>query len=170
MKFKILTLIVILFLFVAIDTSGQEPLKRNPHGIGLNIGSFSGGILTYNYFPRKIGFQTNVFIVNNSYSNGNNFLGILGGSMMYSVHRNGKYNLFFHLTNSYWYETYKDESYNIDGELYNYEHGLYHIGTGPGLEIYSEHFSWTFFYGFGFYNNFETFFTLGGGISFLILL
>jgi hypothetical protein len=169
MKFKILTLVVMLFLIAVINTSGQETLKRNPHGIGLNIGSFSGGGLTYNYFPKKFGFQTNVFIVNETYQNGFNFMGIIGGSMMYSVQRKEHFNIFFHLTNSYWYERSKSES-PYDGHVFHYDAGQYQIGTGPGLEIYSEHFSWTFFYGFGFYNNFETFFTLGGGVSFLILL
>jgi hypothetical protein len=165
MKTKILSsLLLMLFVIIALAQESDTVYTRKPHAIGFTANSFSGFGLTYNYFPKTIGFQFNSFAVMQE----KDLTVAFGGSFYYSFKRTERFNVFGHLSN--WYMLERKHFLDTQRISKYYDDSIYNIGAGPGVEIIGENFSCILTYGFGFYDNFKTFFTLGGGITFLVLL
>ncbi len=156
-------ILLILFSIISICCRSQDEMtdfRRKPHAIGLTANSFSGIGLTYNFFPEKVGFQFNGLLMMQH----SELFSMTGASFMVSLKRNQRTNVFLHFSNSLYYEQYDDSQTGRDG------YGSYNVGIGPGIELMGKDFSCSLMYGFGFYDNFNVFFTLGGGITFLVLL
>ncbi len=154
-----LPLIIVFFLMVNSTLAQEKPARDNfSHAVGFHCGMYSGWGNSYRFFPQKFGFQVNSMVFHQTLRSGTTFFSI-GGSLMYSLARDSKFNLYAHLSSGYNYR--KTRNY-YDTNNGNAMENL-SAGYGIGVDYSLGRFMMNAYYAMGFRRNFEVYSMWGFG-------
>lgn len=157
-RFIILLAVSLLFASTISAQIDNADNNKRPHNLGVSAGSTSGFGLSYKYFPDKFGFQTNGFL----YVRSGETITSLGGSFLYSIKRQEKYNFYAHFSAMHLYEHYWTV---IDSVKVIDDYHMVNMGPGIGIEFLFQYINLSFQIGFGAYDNFRVYTMLAGGVG-----